>query len=469
MRELLVRGGTLVDDQGERRADVLVRGRDVVAVGTDLADVKSGTVVLDAGGCVVAPGLVDLHTHLREPGGEIAETIESGTRAAAAGGYTAVVAMPNTEPPLDHASVVRDVLALGQFAMADVAVAAAITIGRRGETLVPMAEIAALGVHLFTDDGRGVQDARLMRRALEYASDLGVVLAQHCEDEALAAGGHMHEGAWSSRLGITGQPAVAEEAMIARDLALVRETGSPMHFLHVSTAGSVELIGRAKAAGLPVTAEVTPHHLVLTDGAVATYDAAFKVNPPLRTAADVVALRQGLVSGVIDAVATDHAPHSAERKEEPFDLAPFGMTGLETSLALLHTISLAAGAGSLAAGAGSLAGERGAGERGAGDARFGAWPGSSWTFADLFAVFSWRPARIARLDRASGGRHGGPVAVGAPANLVIFDPSEAWAVDPARMMSRSRNTPFAGMHLTGRVRHTLHEGEAVVIDQQPQR
>jgi dihydroorotase len=466
MRELLVRGGTLVDDQGERRADVLVRGRDVVAVGSDL-DVGSGTVVLDAGGCLVAPGLVDLHTHLREPGGETAETVETGTRAAALGGYTAVVAMPNTEPPLDHPSVVRDVLALGRSALADVAVAAAITVGRRGETLVPMGEIAALGVHLFTDDGRGVQDARLMRHALEYASDLGVVLAQHCEDEALAAGGHMHEGAWSSRLGIAAQPAVAEEAMVARDLVLVRETGSPMHFLHISTAGSVELIARAKAGGLPVTAEVTPHHLVLTDAAVAGYDAAFKVNPPLRTDADVQALRQAIASGVIDAVATDHAPHPAERKEEPFDQAPFGMTGLETSLALLHTISM--GAGSMGAGPTELSTSPAARNRsGAGEA-LGEWPGGPWTFVELFEVFSWRPARIARVDRTSGGRHGGPIEVGAPANLVVFDPTECWEVDPHEMASRSRNTPFVGMKLSGRVRHTIHDGEAVVVDGQPQR
>ena len=230
---------------------------------------------------MVAPGLVDLHAHLREPGGEIAETVETGTRAAALGGYTAVVAMPNTEPALDHPSVVRDVLALGRRSgLCEVAVAAAITVGRRGEKLVPMAEIAALGVKLFTDDGRGVQDGAVLRRALEYASDLSVVLAEHCEDEELAAGGQMHEGAWSSRLGLSGQPAVAEEAMLARDLALVRLTGSPMHFLHLSSAGSVELVRQAKSAGLPVTAEVTPHHLCLTDASVAGYDPAFKVNPP---------------------------------------------------------------------------------------------------------------------------------------------------------------------------------------------
>jgi len=442
--ELLLRGGTIVDAHGSRRADVLVRGDEIVAVGPELGEVASGVLVLDAGGCVVSPGLVDLHSHLREPGGEVAETVETGTRAAATGGYTAVVAMPNTEPALDHPSVVRDVLALGQTALAQVAVAAAITVGRKGTTLVPMGELAALGVRLFTDDGRGVQDAGLMRRALEYASDLGVVLAQHCEDESLAGGGHMHEGAWSSRLGIGGQPAVAEEAMVARDLALVRETGSPMHFLHLSTAGSAELVRRAKADGLPVTAEVTPHHLVLTDAAVAGYETAFKVNPPLRTDADTAALRAALVSGVIDAVATDHAPHALERKEEPFDLAPFGMTGLETSLAILNTLLTGA------------------------NAAWGRLPGG-WAFADVLAACSWRPARIAGLDVGSGGRQGGPIEPGAPANLTVFDPSESWTVDPGRMRSRSKNTAFGGIELVGRVRHTVYEGEPVVIDQQAQR
>ncbi len=444
--EILLRGGTVVDEHGERRADVLVRGNVVVAVGPDL-EAGPGARVLDASGCIVAPGLVDLHTHLREPGGEIAETIETGSRAAAVGGYTAVVAMPNTEPAIDNPSVVRDVLALGRTALTDVAVAAAITLERAGKTLAPMGEIAALGVHLFTDDGRGVQDPGLMRRALEYGSDLGIVLAEHCEDAGLSGGGHMHEGAWSSRLGLPAQPAVAEEAMLARDLALVRETGAPMHFLHLSTAGSVELVRRAKADGLPVTAEATPHHLSLTDAAVAGYDTAFKVNPPLRTAADVRAVRAGLVDGTVDAVATDHAPHATVDKEEPFDLAPFGMTGLETALSVVHTVSLGSGFG-----------------EGTAD-----WPGGQWSVQELLAGFSWRPARIARLDRASGGRHGGPVEAGAPANLVVFDPEEAWAVDPAAMASRSRNTPFSGMKLTGRVRHTVHEGEAVVIDHQPQR
>ena len=314
--EIVVRGGTLVDETGERRGDVLVRDGRIVAV-EEVIDAPHGVTVLEAGGCVVAPGLVDLHAHLREPGGEIAETVESGSRAAALGGYTAVVAMPNTEPAIDSAAVARDMLALGEEALAEIAVAGAITVGRRGERLAPMAELAALGVRLFTDDGRGVQHAGLMRRALEYASGLGVVLAQHCEDEQLAAGGHMNEGAWSSKLGIAGQPALAEQAMLARDLALVRLTGAPMHFLHLSTAGSIEMIRSAKADGLPVTAEVTPHHLALCDAAVAGFDPVYKVNPPLRIALDVAALRAGVVNGTVDAIATDHAPRRAGTEGGP--------------------------------------------------------------------------------------------------------------------------------------------------------
>ena len=433
MAELLIRGGTVVDEGGERRADVLVSGRDVVAVAEGI-EAPAGARVLDAGGCLVAPGLVDLHTHLRQPGGEVAETVESGCRAAALGGYGAVVAMPNTEPAIDDPSVARDVLELGRGALAQVAVAGAITIGRRGERLSPMGELAALGVRLFTDDGSGVQDASVMRQALEYAGDLGVVLAEHCEDASLAAGGHMHEGAWSSRLGLPGQPALAEEAMLARDLSLVRLTRTPMHFLHLSTAGSVDLVRRAKAEGLPVTAEVTPHHLLLTDAEVASYDPVFKVNPPLRGQADVEAVRGGLVEGVIDAVATDHAPHPPETKERPFEEAPPGMLGLETALAVAF---------------GALSGRLGA--------------------VGLLGAFSWRPARIAGLDPASGGRQGGPVAPGAPANLVVFDPDAEWEVDPAALSSRSRNTPYGGRRLRGRVRHTLREGEPVVVDARAQR
>jgi dihydroorotase len=424
---LLVRGGTVVDATGTRRADVLVDGGTVAAVGPGL-DVPRGATVLDAGGCLVAPGLVDLHTHLRQPGREEAETVETGARAAALGGFTCVVAMPNTEPTVDSAGVVREVLDLGRHAACDVRVAGAITVGRRGELLAPMAEMAALGVRLFTDDGTGVQDARLMRRALEYATGLDVTLAQHCEDAALAEGGHMHEGEWSSRLGIPGVPAEAEEVMVLRDVALARLTGARVHFQHLSTARSVDLVRAAKAEGLPVTAEATPHHLVLTDAAVAGYDPVFKVNPPLRPQADVDAVRAGLADGTVDAIATDHAPHAQEEKEKPFDQAPPGMLGLETALAVALTeLDLDPAA--------------------------------------VLALLSWRPAAVARV----ADEHGGPVAEGRPANLCVVDPAAAWTVDPARLASRSRNTPYAGRRLTGRVRHTVLRGEPVVVDGEAQR
>ncbi|MGI8491975.1 MAG: dihydroorotase [Acidimicrobiales bacterium] len=418
----------MVDSTGTREADVLVQDGFVTSVGPRLGAVPAGTVVLDATGCVVAPGLVDLHAHLREPGLEEAETVDTGARAAALGGFTAVVAMPNTEPAIDSAAVVRQVLELGAQACCDVRVAGAITVGRQGHQLAPLAEMAALGVTLFTDDGNGVQDARLMRRALEYAGALGVTLAQHCEDASLASGGQMHEGEWSIRLGLAGQPAEAEELMVMRDLALCRLTGTPVHFLHLSTAGSVAMIRGAKASGLPVTAEAAPHHFTLTDAEVASYDPVFKVNPPLRAGQDVAAVKAGLADGTLDAIATDHAPHPQEAKEAPFDQAPPGMLGLETALALGIT-----------------------------ELRL--------PIESLLALMSWRPARIAGLDPD----HGGPVAHGYAANLCVIDPHQQWVVDPARLASRSRNTPYAGRRLTGRARHTILRGEPVVIDGEAQR
>src|SRR5829696_3595873 len=395
---------------------------DVLIAGGELIEAPRGTRRLDAGGCFVTPGLVDLHTHLRQPGMEEAETVETGARAAALGGYTAVVAMPNTDPPIDSAGVAREVMGLGVGAACEVHPAGAITVGRRGEQLAPLAELAALGVRLFTDDGTGVQDARLMRRALEYASALGVTLAQHCEDADLAAGGHVHEGEWSSRLGLPGVPAEAEEVMVARDLALARLTGGRLHLLHLSTAGSVALVRAAKAEGSGVTAEAAPHHFTLTAELVRSYDPVFKVNPPLRTPADVAAVRAGLADGTLDAVATDHAPHLREAKEAPFDEAPPGMLGLETALPLtLRELRLPP--------------------------------------RDALALLSWRPARIAGLAD-----HGKPVLPGRPANLCVVDPRAKWVVSSEHLASSSRNTPYAGRSLTGRVRHTVLHGEPVVID-----
>jgi dihydroorotase len=426
MKSIVIRGGEVVDATGSRRADVLVEDGVVRAVTPD-GDMRAD-VTLDAGGCVVAPGLVDLHTHLRQPGKEEAETVETGARAAALGGFTCVLAMPNTTPAIDSAGVAREVLDLGRSAACEVRTSASITVGRAGERLTPMAELAELGVRFFTDDGSGVQDARLMRRALEYARGLGVTLAQHCEDDVLAAGGAMHEGAWSARLGIPGQPAEAEEVMVMRDIALARLTGGAVHFQHLSTRRSIDLVAAAKAEGLAVTCEATPHHFTLTDASCAGFDPVFKVNPPLRPADDVAAVRAGLTSGTVDCIATDHAPHAPEAKEQPFDQAPPGMLGLETALALALThLDL--------------------------------------PIAEVLALLSWRPAAII----SAGDVHGGPIAEGRPANLCVIDPAATWTVDPGALASRSRNTPYAGMELAGRVRHTVLAGEPVVIDGEAQR
>jgi dihydroorotase len=429
MATTVVRGGRVVDASGERRADVVIGddGR-ITAIGEDLTADRT----IDAGGCVVAPGLVDLHSHLRQPGQEEAETIETGARAAALGGYTCILAMPNTIPAVDSAGIVREVLELAAGVACDVRTSGAITVGRAGEQLAPLAEMASLGVRFFTDDGAGVADARLMRRALEYASGIkvdghGIVLAQHCEDPVLSAGGHMHEGEWSSRLGIPGQPAEAEELMVLRDLALARLTGARVHFQHLSTARSIELVRAAKAAGADATCEATTHHVTLTHAECAGYDPVFKVNPPLRTEADVAAVRAGLADGTVDCIATDHAPHTQEAKEAAFDQAPPGMLGLETALALALTeLDLPVG--------------------------------------EVLALLSWRPAEILGV----GDEHGA-VAVGRPANLTVIDLEHTWTVDPAAFASRSRNTPYAGRTLRGKVRHTILRGDPVVLDGEPQR
>ena len=428
---LVLRGGRIIDSGGERVLDVEI-GEDgrIAAVGTGL----NGDVNLDASGCVVSPGFVDLHAHLREPGLEEAETIQTGARGGSLGGYTALVAMPNTDPTTDCVAVVEQVRSLGRRSTCEIIPTAAMTLRRDGVDMAPMGELVDAGVGIFTDDGTGLQDPRLMRRIMEYSTGLGrrrgrpVVLAQHCEVAALSAGGYMHEGEWSSRLGIPGQPAEAEELMVMRDIALVRMTGAHLHFQHLSTASSVAMVRGAKAAGLPVTAEATTHHFTLTDAACASYDPVFKVHPPLRTDVDVRAIREGLADGTIDAIATDHAPHAPHTKEMPFDQAPPGMLGLETAF------SLALG-------------------------------DSGLDLPEVLALLSWRPAAIAGV----ADRHGVPVVPGAPANLCVVDPDETWTVSGVAMASLSSNTPYEGRTLRGRVRHTIRAGEPVVVDGEARR
>jgi dihydroorotase len=431
LSEVLLAGGRVVDESGERVADVRVVDGVIAEVGSGLT-ASAGALLLDAEGGIVAPGLVDIQVHFREPGREDAETIETGARAAALGGCTAVICMPNTDPPLDDAAVVQSVLERGRRAACAVHVAGCITKGRRGHELAPMGELYDLGVRVFTDDGDCVADARVMRSAFEYLGALpGSVLAQHAEDPALVRGGHMHEGAWSARLGIPGRPAVAESSIVARDLALAKLTGGRYHVLHVSSGQTVELVRAAKAEGVRVTAECTPQHLVLTDAACSGFDPVFKMNPPLREQRDVDALRAGILDGTIDAIATDHAPHAPETKAAPFEEAPAGMLGVETALAVVLTTLVEPGVLSL---------------------------------QDALGALSWRPARVAGL--AAHG-HGGPVAVGHPANLCVIDPAMQWVVDGARLASRAVNSPWHEWKLTGKVRHTLLAGTPTVRDCEP--
>lgn len=430
MSTFIIRQGLVVGEDTRDVADVLIVDGTIVEVATRI-DAPSGAHEVDARGCWVGPGFVDLHTHLREPGRESAETMQSGARAGALGGYCALVAMPNTEPALDNVALVSFVLAGGERTPLDIAVAGAITKERGGASLAPMAEMAALGVRLFTDDGVGVQDPSVMRRALTYAKPLGVRLAQHCEDERLAAGGVMNESALSGRLGLVGRPALAEELMVLRDIELVRLTGAPLHFLHLSTRRSVAMALGARTEGLPVSFEVAPHHFTLDEGACATYDPLFKVHPPLRGRDDVDALIDALRRGVVDAVATDHAPHAPELKDLAFDEAPAGMLGLE------HAASLTFEA-----------------------------LGPSADPQTFFQVLSRGPARIAQLRRVDArvrhSAHGGAMVAGEDANVTVFDPSERWSVDRHALASRSMNTPYDARAMLGRVRATIAKGRLVV-------
>ena len=410
-------------------ADILLAGGLITEVGAGAVLPRGRGNVLDADGLIALPGLVDLHTHLREPGREDAETVATGTAAAAVGGFTAVHAMANTEPVADTAGVVEQIWRLGrQAGRCDVQPVGAVTVGIAGSRLAELGAMAdsAARVRVFSDDGSCVSDAVLMRRALEYVKAFDGVIAQHAQEPRLTEGAQMNEGEASGMLGLAGWPAVAEEAVIARDCLLAAHVGSVLHICHVSTAGSVEIIRWAKSKGWQVTAEVTPHHLLLTDDLAASYDPVFKVNPPLRTAADIAALRAALADGTIDCVATDHAPHPLEDKETEWGAAAFGMTGLETALRVVHEAMV---------GTGLL----------------------DW--AGVADRMSGRPAAIGRLAA-----HGHPVAPGSPANLVLYDPAAREAVDPAAHVSKSRNTPFAGMTLPGRVVATFLRGGPTVLD-----
>lgn len=419
----VIAGAAMLDGPPQ---DLLLRDGVIAEIGTGLS--AAGADRIDAHGLVALPGLVDLHTHLREPGFETAETVASGSAAAAAGGYTAVCAMPNTDPVADTVAVVEQVRALGvATGLVDVIPIGAVTVGQRGEQLAELASMAQAGVRIFSDDGHCVSDPLLMRRALEYVTAFDGVIAQHAQDPRLTLDAQMNEGVVSARLGLAGWPAVAEESIIARDVMLAGLTGARLHVCHVSTAGSVELIRQAKARGWPVTAEVTPHHLLLTDELVESYDPVFKVNPPLRTNADVAALRAGLLNGTIDVVATDHAPHTAEDKECEWAAARFGMTGLETALSVV------------------VAAVRDA--------------GTELSWAQVADRMSIAPATIAGLPS-----HGRPLAVGEPANVVLVDPAARWTVEPAASMSLGRNTPFRGRELPARIVATVLRGRATMLD-----
>jgi dihydroorotase len=423
MSELLIRGGRVIDPSrgSDGPADIYVRNGKIEAVGRNIP-VEQHVSVIDAEGRVVAPGLIDLHVHLREPGFEQAETIASGAAAAAAGGFTAVCAMPNTDPVTDSQATVGFVVRQAiRAAQARVYPIGAVSLGQRGEQLTEFGELVQAGAVAVSDDGKPVRSSHLMRTALEYAKTFGIPVADHCEDLSLASGGAMHEGIVSARLGLKGIPAAAEEIMVARNVILAELTGGHVHLCHMSTRGSIELIRRAKEKGLRVTAEATPHHFTLTHERCEGYDTNAKMSPPLREAADRDAIRQGLRDGSIDCIASDHAPHHYDTKEREFDEAPNGIVGLETALGLAIRELVEPGILSL---------------------------------PDLLARMSTVPARLFQLP-------GGSLAVGAPADLVIIDPARRWVVRREQLRSKSANSPFLGETLVGQADATIVAGRVV--------
>jgi dihydroorotase len=434
---LAIRGGRVLDPGHslDTIADVLIEGGRIAAVGLDLASSAEG--VIEAEGLVVCPGFVDIHCHLRDPGFEHKETIETGTRAAARGGFTTVCCMPNTEPPIDSRAAVEYVLrTAAAVGLVRVLPIGCVSRGRHGETLAELADLADAGAVGFSDDGNPVADGALMRRALEYSRIVGLPVIDHCEDPSLAKEGVMHEGWVATRLGLRGQPAAAEEAAVARDIALAEFTGGHVHIAHVSTKGSVNLVRAAKARGVNVTAEVTPHHLTLTHEAVAfssggngglVYDTNAKVNPPLRTPEDVLACIEGLLDGTIDAIATDHAPHASEDKLCEFDQAAFGISNLETALGALLTLV----------------------------------PGGRLDLPTVVENLTAGPLKALGLDRRPGLEGLGSLSPGAPGDMVVLDPQREWVVEPERFASKGRNTPLAGRTLRGQVVATVYGGRVV--------
>jgi dihydroorotase len=416
--DVLIKGGTVIDpSQGINNIrDILIRDGKIAAIGKNLD--ADGAEIFDASGKIVMPGLIDMHTHLREPGFEEAETIMSGCEAAAWGGFTAVCAMPNTNPPTDDAGRVRYILERAREARARVYPVGAITRGRLGEEIVEMSEMASAGAVGFSDDGVGVKDSAVMLNALRYAQMVEKPIIAHEEDLYLDSGGQMNESALSAELGLKGMPRVAEEVMIGRDLAIAEYTGTGIHVTHISTRGAVNIIRESKARGIQVTCDVTPHHLSLTEDLVATFDTRYKMNPPLRTDDDVEAIRGGLCDGTIDAIATDHAPHSLEYKEREFIYAPFGVTGLETALGVIHSELVRK---------------------------------NILTWEDVVEKMSCAPSRIL-------GAEGGTLAVGCTGDVTVYDPEAPWTVVPARMKSRSANTAFFDRELPGRAVATVVGG-----------
>ena len=414
----LIQGGTISDGS---QVDIEIKGGTIIAIGAGIQ--AAGAQVIDANGAVVLPGFVDLHTHLREPGRENSETIATGSLAAARGGYVAVSAMANTLPVADSAAIVEQVAAIGvSVGLVDVFPIGAVTKGLEGRELADLASMAhsKAAVRVFSDDGNCVSDPLVMRRALEYVKQFDGVIAQHAQDPRLTEGAQMHEGVISSTLGLKGWPSVAEESIIARDILLANLVGARLHICHVTTRGGVEIIRWAKSQGMRVTAEVTPHHLILSDESANSYDPIYKVNPPLRTSDDVLALQEALIDGTIDILATDHAPHPVESKECEWQSAAFGMVGLETAFPILFTTLIQSGR-------------------------------MSWSRA--VEVMSTTPAAIAGY-----GNHGRPIAVGEPAHIAIVNPTHTWQVDRASLASKSKNTPFHGMKLSGAVVATFFNG-----------